>query len=181
MAPWSRWRRSLGPHRPPAAGRDYDLPPRRQQVDNSEGPGDLQALYRVYRARPSLRELKSAYLIGFTSLGYSWALAPELDAVRSALLNCSLRSLGPHVVSQLASARQELAGTVITSADSWRIAVIGEDGRTMVSVPGGGEANSALTVNGDLVHRLQVIGGAMVATLPSSGICTRTRMPCIRP
>jgi hypothetical protein len=82
-----------------------------------------------------LTELKAAYLIAFTVLGYTWAASPALDPVRAAIQSGGDSALGSIPLFKTSDPVRELANTVLVSETSDRLAVIGDDPNWGILLP----------------------------------------------
>lgn len=82
-----------------------------------------------------LTELKAAYLIAFTVLGYSWATSPALDSVRAAIQSGDATTVGSIPLFKSSDPQPKLANNVLVAEEADRIAVIGDDPRWGVLLP----------------------------------------------
>jgi len=82
-----------------------------------------------------LTELKAAYLIAFTVLGYSWACRPQLDPIRQAIQTGDLSGLGDVPTFLTQELNLGYANTVIAEQTSSFVAVIGDNPRLGVMLP----------------------------------------------
>jgi hypothetical protein len=82
-----------------------------------------------------LTELKAAYLIAFTVLGYTWAASPALDEVRAAIQSGDASALGSIPLFKTSDPIAELANTVLVSDGADRLAVVGDDPNWGVLLP----------------------------------------------
>jgi hypothetical protein len=82
-----------------------------------------------------LTELKAAYLIAFTVLGYTWAADSALDPVRVVIQGGDASALGSIPLFKTSNPNRKLANTVLVSEASDRLAVIGDDPNWGVLLP----------------------------------------------
>lgn len=82
-----------------------------------------------------LTELKAAYLIAFTVLGYSWATSSALDSIRAAVQSGDATTVGSIPLFETSDPQPELANNVLVAEEADRLAVIGDDPRWGVLLP----------------------------------------------
>lgn len=103
-----------------------------------------------------LTELKAAYLIAFSVLGYSWATSPALDAVRATIQSGDVDTFGAIPLFRASDPRPELANCVLVAENADHVAVIGDDPQWGVLLPlrqqsNAGEAGPSMSVDGYVV------------------------------